>query len=142
MERRVVAPAGDGGEHACHNSERPPARNDHPAGTFSFRALEQHIRDHSVAQQYQYERTHELTKTLHKHVRTPFLIKTFLNYAAQSKERVTARFQRLYISSRFPLLRFGCHVWSTAQFARRSFKSFKYPTTRPAPYARPTQVVP
>src|ERR1700741_637636 len=77
VEMSVAAPASDCREHACHNSERPTARNDHPAGTFSFRALEQHIRDHSVAQQYQYERTHELTKTLHKHVRTPFPIKTF-----------------------------------------------------------------
>jgi hypothetical protein len=75
IEMRIVAPASDCREHACHNGERPTARDDHLAGTFSFRALEQHIRDYSVAQQYQYERTHELTKTLRKHLRTPFLIK-------------------------------------------------------------------
>src|SRR6266404_4361333 len=52
IEMSVVAPASDCREHACHNGECPTARNDHPAGTFGFRALEQHIRNHSVAQQY------------------------------------------------------------------------------------------
>ena len=61
----------------------------------------------------------------------PFL-QCNLDQLTQSNERVTARFQRLYISSRFPFFRFGVQVRSAAQFARRSDRSLKYPTARPA----------
>src|SRR5262249_45127195 len=59
----------------------------------------------------------------------------------QSNDLPIARFQRLYNSSRFPLVRFGFQVRSADQFARRSFRSLKYPTARPAAYAAPRAVV-
>jgi hypothetical protein len=65
----IAAAAGDSREHARHYGERPTARDHHPTGTFRFRPSEQYVCDYSVAQQYEYERTHELTKTLRQHVK-------------------------------------------------------------------------
>src|SRR5262250_2846437 len=60
------------------------------------------------------------------HMKHPFLQHS-PNQLTQSNERVTARFQRLYISSRFPFLRFGVQVRSAAQFERGSFRYLKDP---------------
>src|SRR6516225_134251 len=56
--------------HAIATNTPAITANDHPTGAFSFGALEQNVRDHSVAQQYQYKRSHELAKTLCQHVNT------------------------------------------------------------------------
>src|SRR5215813_12453223 len=65
---RIVAAEGDCGEHARHDGEGPTACDHHPASTFRFRALEQDIRDDAVAQQYEHERTHKLSKALCQHL--------------------------------------------------------------------------
>src|SRR5260370_9150255 len=92
-------------EYPGHHSKRPAARDHHPTGAFRFRVLEQDVRYDAVAQQNQYERTHELTKTLQIHSAAPFAFQS-----TQSNERLTARFHTLYISSRFPFFRFGVQV--------------------------------
>jgi len=54
LEVRITAAACDCCEHTRHNRKRPTARDHHPTGAFGFRALEQDVRDDSVAKQYQY----------------------------------------------------------------------------------------
>src|SRR5215471_11184122 len=128
IEMSFAATACNRSKHTGHHCECPAACNHHPSGAFCLRAFQQHVRDDSIAQQNQYECSHEFAKAFRKHdpsLHLPIVNPVSVDQAAQSNERVTARFHKAYSSSRFPFLRFGCHVRSTAQFARRSFRSLK-----------------
>src|SRR5215813_5807771 len=132
IQMRIVAAARDRGKNTRHDGERPPTCDDHPACAFCFRTFEQNVCDYAITEQYQDERTHELSETITQHLQSPLRLKLCSLQSVQSNDLHTARFQSLYICSRFPFVRFGFQVWSTDQFARRSATSLKYPTARPA----------
>jgi len=106
IEMRITAPASDRREHARHNGDH------HLTSTLRFRPFEQYVCDHSVAQQYQHERTHELTKTLRQHVRLLIPRKFCLVSCVSISTKVT----RTAITRR----PFGSFIWGSGNRVKKA----------------------